>query len=270
MKSFYLLSVMLLALFTLPAHSQDSGNNTGSRKVLVAYFSATGNTQRVAERIAELTGADTYSIEAADPYAENPYDDTERIQNEAYNNLRPGVANLPESVDEYDVIFVGTPVWWHFPAMVACTFLENYDLSGKTIVPFFTYGSSRWLDDCEAKIQEVTPDSEHLPVYRDNDANGVESWLREIGMLDEPTANESISDNIRNSFYLSNQGNSVRITLEDPSAEVRLDVFSITGKQVLQTNLQGSKELALNRGVYIFRALDLRTNREIIRKHIIN
>lgn len=268
MKGFYLLSVMLLALITLPAHSQNSGNNTGSRKVLVAYFSATGNTQRVAERIAELTGADTYSIEAAEPYAENPYDDTERIQNEAYNNLRPGVGNLPESLDEYDVIFVGTPVWWHFPAMVACTFLENYDLSGKTIVPFFTYGSASWLDACEAKIQEVTPDSEHLPVYRDNNANGVESWLGEIGMLDEPTANEPITE-ISHSLYLSNQGNNVKVTMNPPTV-ARLDVFSITGGLVLQTDLQGSKELALNRGVYIFRASDLQTNREIIRKHIIN
>lgn len=94
-------------------------------KVLVAYFSATGNTQRVAERIAELTDADLYRIEPKHPYAENPYDDSDRIQNEAYDDLRPEVSNLPESLDGYDTIYIGSPIWWHQPAMVVCTFLEH-------------------------------------------------------------------------------------------------------------------------------------------------
>lgn len=112
----------------------------GNSNILVAYFSATGNTQRVAERIAELTGADVYRIVAADPYAANPYDDSDRVRREAYDDLRPGVANLPaaETIARYDTIFVGSPCWWHQPAMVVCTFLEAYDLGGKTIVPFFT------------------------------------------------------------------------------------------------------------------------------------
>lgn len=82
-------------------------------KDLVAYFSAQGNTKAVAERIAELTGADFYRIEAADPYAANPYDDSDRIQSEAYNDLRPAVANLPsqEWIDRYDRIYIGSPCW---------------------------------------------------------------------------------------------------------------------------------------------------------------
>lgn len=67
------------------APDQPSGNG----KALVVYFSAQGNTQAVAERIVELTGADVYRIEAAEPYAANPYDDSDRIQNEVYNDLRP-------------------------------------------------------------------------------------------------------------------------------------------------------------------------------------
>ena len=116
---------------------------SGDSKILVTYFSATGNTQAVAERIIELTGADVYRIRASVPYASNPYDDSDRVQKEAYNDLRPGVANLPsaETIAQYDTIFVGSPCWWHQPAMVVCTFLENYDLSGKTIIPFITYRS---------------------------------------------------------------------------------------------------------------------------------
>lgn len=66
-----------------------------NRKILVAYFSATGTTQRLAQQIATATNADIFRIEAANPYAANPYDDSDRIQNESYNNLRPEVATLP-------------------------------------------------------------------------------------------------------------------------------------------------------------------------------
>ena len=131
----------------------------------MAYFSATGTTQAIAERITELTGADIYRINAADPYATNPYDDTERIQNEAYNDLRPGVANLPakEAIAQYDTLFVGSPCWWHQPAMVVCTFLENYDLGNKVIIPFFTYGATTYLNESMQKIYKVTPESIHIP-----------------------------------------------------------------------------------------------------------
>lgn len=176
-------------------------------KILVAYFSAQGHTQAVAERIAELTGADVYRIEAAEPYAENPYDDSDRIQNEAYNDLRPGVANLPdaETIAQYDTIFVGSPCWWHQPAMVVCTFLEAYDLKDKVIVPFFTYGATTYLNESMQKIYKVTPDSKHIPETLPEDldpddittpgrpdddgidmpgnANGTEAWLRRIGKL---------------------------------------------------------------------------------------
>lgn len=180
----------------------------GNSKILVAYFSATGNTQAVAERIAALTGADMYRIEAAEPYAENPYDDSDKIQNEAYNDRRPGVANLPdrETVAQYDIIFVGSPCWWHQPAMVVCTFLESYDLSGKTLVPFFTYGATTYLNESMQKIYKVTPDSKHIPALLPEDldpdnirepqnddegidmpgnAAGVETWLKSIGFVNE-------------------------------------------------------------------------------------
>lgn len=176
-------------------------------KTLVAYFSAQGHTQAVAERIATLTGADLYRIEPAEPYAANPYDDSERVQNEAYNDLRPGVANLPEAaaIAQYDTIFVGSPCWWHQPAMVVCTFLEAYDLKDKVIVPFFTYGATTYLNESMQKIYKLTPDSKHIPATLPEDldpedittpgrpddagidmpqnANGTEAWLRRMGII---------------------------------------------------------------------------------------
>ena len=173
----------------------------------MAYFSAQGHTKAVAERIAGLIGAELYSIEAAESYASNPYDDSDRIRNEAYNDLRPGVGNLPsaEKVAQYDTIFIGSPCWWHQPAMVVCTFLEAYDLKDKVIIPFLTYSATTYLNESLQKIYKVTPDSRHIPETLPEDldpddittpgrpddagidmpgnANGTEAWLRRIGMI---------------------------------------------------------------------------------------
>lgn len=181
-------------------------SSSGSTKTLVAYFSATGNTKAVAEKIAELTGADIYSIQPSRPYAANPYDDSQLIQNEAYNDLRPAVANLPseEMIAQYDTIFVGSPLWWHQPAMVVCTFLDAYDMSGKVIVPFMTYGAATYLNEGMQKLFKCTPNSIHVPaslpedidpdnirepqdddegIDVPNSQNQVEGWLRRMGLM---------------------------------------------------------------------------------------
>lgn len=193
MKRFLFYAFMLLATISLASacNSDDEFNpdNQNSdeiqyesnRKVLVAYFSATGNTQRLAEQIVAATGADIFRIEVEDAYAENPYDDSDRIQNESYNNLRPAVAVLPDNVEDYDVIFIGSPIWWHNPAMVVCTFLESYNLNGKIVIPFFTYGATTYLQQSIDKIYEVTPRSIHLETYT---GGGVDSWLRNIHILE--------------------------------------------------------------------------------------
>ena len=139
MKKFLILPLLCLSMTVMAACSNDDTPapeteqttnpiGSGETRTLVAYFSAQGHTQAVPERITELLGADIFRIEAADPYAENPYDDSDRIQDEAYNGLRPEVANLPdaETIAAYDTLFVGSPCWWHQPAMVVCTFLESY------------------------------------------------------------------------------------------------------------------------------------------------
>lgn len=171
MKKLILCLTILLGLSTSGIQAKD----------LVVYFSAQGHTQAVAEEIARVTGADILRIEAAEPYAANPYDDSDRTQIESYNNLRPGVATLPENVEEYDVIFVGSPIWWHNPAMVVCTFLESYDLAGKIIVPFFTYGATTYLQQSLDKIYEVTPQSVHLRTYT---GGSVENWLQNIHIIE--------------------------------------------------------------------------------------
>lgn len=116
-----------------------------SRK-LVAYFSVSGTTAQVAEKLAEAIGADIFAIEPEVPYTEadlNWMDKKARSTVEMNDtNSRPAIADKRDNMAEYDVIFVGFPIWWYVAPTIINTFLESYDLSGKVIVPFATSGGS--------------------------------------------------------------------------------------------------------------------------------
>lgn len=116
-----------------------------SRK-LVAYFSVSGTTAQVAEKLAEAVGADIFVIEPEVPYTEadlNWMDKKVRSTVEMNDlNSRPAIAAKRDNMAEYDVIFVGFPIWWYVAPTIINTFLESYDLSGKVIVPFATSGGS--------------------------------------------------------------------------------------------------------------------------------
>jgi flavodoxin len=115
-------------------------------KVLVAYFSASGVTAKLAERLANAIGADLYEIKPETPYTEadlNWMDKKSRSSIEmADKSFRPAVANKVEDMENYDVIFTAFPIWWYVAPTIINTFLEQYDLSGKTIIPVATSGSS--------------------------------------------------------------------------------------------------------------------------------
>ena len=116
-----------------------------SRK-LVAYFSATGVTAKVAEKLAEAIGADIYEIESAVPYSTADLDWTNQKSRSSVEMSdpasRPAIAVKRVNMDDYDTVFVGFPIWWYVAPHIINTFLESYDLTGKTIVPFATSGGS--------------------------------------------------------------------------------------------------------------------------------
>ena len=107
-------------------------------KVLVAYFSwsASGNTEKMAKVIQEQTKGDLFEIEPANPYPDDYEECTEVAKAEKENNERPELASLPDSIEQYDRIYIGYPIWWHTAPMVIGTFLESYDLSGIDVYPF--------------------------------------------------------------------------------------------------------------------------------------
>ena len=116
-----------------------------SRK-LVAYFSVSGTTAQVAEKLAEAIGADIFAIEPETPYTEadlNWMDKNARSTIEMNDpDSRPAIAAKRDNMADYDVVFVGFPIWWYVAPTIINTFLESYDLSGKVIVPFATSGGS--------------------------------------------------------------------------------------------------------------------------------
>lgn len=115
-------------------------------KILVAYFSCTGNTENAAQKIATATGGDLYAITPAEPYTADDLrynDDTTRATKEQHDaSIRPALAGTVDNFQQYDVIFVGYPIWWDQAPRVINTFLESYDFSGKKVIPFCTSGGS--------------------------------------------------------------------------------------------------------------------------------
>ena len=116
-----------------------------SRK-LVAYFSASGVTAKVAEKLSEAIGANLYAIEPEVPYTKADLDwmDKKSRSTIEMNNpaSRPAIAGKRDNMNDYDTVFVGFPIWWYVAPTIINTFLESYDLTGKTIIPFATSGGS--------------------------------------------------------------------------------------------------------------------------------
>ncbi len=170
-----------------------------NKKILVAYFSRkgnnyvggtivdlpVGNTEVVAKMIQEMTGGELFRIDTIIPYPADYTETTEVAQKELRENARPTLSSHVENMDMYEVIYIGYPNWWGTIPMPVATFLSEYDLSGKTIVPFCTHEGSR-LGRSVTDIAKICPQStilEGLAVRGgvvNNAQNEVSKWLREL------------------------------------------------------------------------------------------
>lgn len=115
-------------------------------KILVAYFSASGVTKNVAKKIAKIVNGDLFEITPEEPYTDadlNWMDKNSRSSIEMKNkSLRPAISGKVENMEQYDIVYIGFPIWWYVAPTIINTFLESYDFSNKTIIPFATSGSS--------------------------------------------------------------------------------------------------------------------------------
>jgi len=132
---------------------------------IVVYFSRTGNTEKIAHDLIDLTGADSYVIEAAVPYTDEDiaYNNSSCRANQEQNDktVRPEIADPIESLDGYDTVFLGYPIWWGQEPRIIDTFLERYDFSDKTVIPFCTSASSG-ISVSEKNIAALVPIGEQL------------------------------------------------------------------------------------------------------------
>ncbi|MBP5605135.1 MAG: NAD(P)H-dependent oxidoreductase [Ruminiclostridium sp.] len=151
-------------------------------KTLVAYFSASGVTAKLARNLAEAAGADIYEIKPAVPYTAadlNWQDKNSRSSVEMNDkSLRPAIACTDANIADYDTVFVGFPIWWYVAPTIINTFLEAYDFSGKTIILFATSGSSGMGNSAK----ELRPSVSDSAVIRDGkrfSANTSVSELKE-------------------------------------------------------------------------------------------
>jgi flavodoxin len=183
---------VLTAAFSVSAQTQSE-----ARKILVAYFSWSGNAKALAGQIAQATGGDLFEIKTVKTYPDT-YDETvAAAREEQNNNARPALSGNVANMGQYDIIFLCSPTWFRSLPMGVFTFLESYDFSGKTMYPLITHGNSgfgRILDD----IKEICPQvvlGEGLSVSamdrnpRNNTVvtvpnRDVRSWLRRIGITE--------------------------------------------------------------------------------------
>ena len=161
-----LLSVLVasIAISGTPDAMAENGDKT-----LVAYFSATGTTAEVAQKLANATGGDLFEIVAEQPYTSEDLDwqnDQSRSAIEMNDrNTRPAISSNVEDMAQYKIVFIGFPIWWGREPSIIDTFVESYDFADKTIIPFATSGSSE-IGDSGANIQSLAPNARVLPGQR--------------------------------------------------------------------------------------------------------
>lgn len=184
---------------TAEVQPENGGNSEGQQageentdaqetKVLVAYFSATHTTEGVAECIANGLNADIYEIVPEEPYTDadlNYNDNNSRTTIEMNDpNSRPAISGSVEDMGQYDIVFIGYPIWWGQAPHIVYTFFESYDFSGKTIVPFCTSGSSG-IGSSATNLEKLTDDADWLSgkrLHGSDSQDTVMEWVNSLGL----------------------------------------------------------------------------------------
>lgn len=163
----------------------DSLTNTNS---IVIYFSATGNTERIANMIGDVTKSSVTRIIPANPYTDEDLnysnDDCRANKEQNDDDARPEIENTIDNIESYDIIYLGYPIWWGDVPKIILTFLDTYDLSGKTIIPFCTSGSS----DISTSVSTLRNYNSNINVLNgkrfstSDDESDISSWINELDL----------------------------------------------------------------------------------------
>ena len=160
MKKIVLAMAALLTI-SLSVCSQSNKKESKQMKVLVTYFSASGVTKGAAEQLAAVAGADLHEIKPAQPYTDADLDWRDKQSRSTIEmkdkNSRPAIMDKLANMQDYDVVYVGFPIWWYTAPTIINTFMESYDFNDKTVIPFATSGGSNIKKACE-DLKAAYPD----------------------------------------------------------------------------------------------------------------
>lgn len=176
---------VLIAYFSEPLPDGVDANTSASR--VLVNRDLYGSVEYMAAVISEVTGGDMVKIQTAIPYPDNFDDLAAQADNERQNDIHPELANHIENFDDYDIVFVGYPIWWYQMPMAMYSFFDEYDFAGKTLIPFSSHGGSGWsgtVDDIAGMEPQATL-VDGYSISRNNVAsseNGIREWLGQIGM----------------------------------------------------------------------------------------
>ena len=158
-------------------------------KKLVAYFSASGVTENVARKLAQAAGADLYEIKPEVPYTEADLDWRNKNSRSSVEmqdkSSRPKLADKNAGIENYDVIFVGFPVWWYVAPTIINTFLESYDFSGKKLILFATSGSSgfgKTVEGLKNSVSDTTVITEGRLLNGNPTEEALKEWVDELNL----------------------------------------------------------------------------------------
>lgn len=168
--------------------SSEDNQDAEEGNILVAYFSATNTTEGISEQMAEILNADLYEITPVIPYTDadlNYHDDNSRSTIEMNDpNARPEISGSVEHMEQYETILIGYPIWWGEAPRIVSTFMESYDFSGKTIIPFCTSGGSG-IGSSAANLAALTNGADWLSGQRflsGASRNDIIDWINELGL----------------------------------------------------------------------------------------
>lgn len=170
------------------AGNQEAAVSNSPQKALVVYFSWGGNTRTVAKNIGEIANAEVFELLPAIPYTRDRDEIEEVAKREVREGVQPPLKALPENLEQYDVIYVGSPCWFTTIAPPVATFMATAELSGKTIVPFMTHGGNRMGKSVE-DMKRLAPKAnvtEGLPISESRIAQSKEEitiWLRKNNLI---------------------------------------------------------------------------------------
>lgn len=246
-----------------PASPPSAGEHAASpdpeQKILIAYFTwaentyvenpdavdvdastsasvlSPGNAAKIAGWIQQRTGDDLFSIVVTEPYSSNYDECLDRAAEEEAENTRPELTDHVENMEDYDIVFLGFPNWWYTVPMAIHSFLEEYDFSGKTVIPFVTHGTgglASTIEDITADLPDSTTILEPIGVYRpevDEAQPAVNAWLDGLGFTDPiPPEQTNAAAADTNTLTLVVDGQEIPITLYDtPAANALYNILPL-------------------------------------------